>query len=95
VRDDVAPATVKHKLEHAGKTFYFCSAHCLEQFRKDPERFPCGPARGTAASSSMGAPTQIGSAPAEPTRAPAGRPMTLLRLSDVSGRAASGSRTLS
>jgi Cu+-exporting ATPase len=36
---DVDPVTSKHQLEHAGKTFYFCSAHCLEKFRNDPERF--------------------------------------------------------
>jgi Cu+-exporting ATPase len=36
---DVEPATSKHQLEHLGKTFHFCSAHCLEKFRKDPGHF--------------------------------------------------------
>ena len=38
----VDPATGQYQLEHAGKTFYFCSAHCLEEFRNDPESFPMG-----------------------------------------------------
>jgi Cu+-exporting ATPase len=25
--------------EHNGETYYFCSAHCLHQFRKDPQKF--------------------------------------------------------
>ncbi len=32
---DVEPSTAKHKLEYAGKTYYFCCASCLEKFR-DP-----------------------------------------------------------
>ena len=36
---DVDPATAKYKLEHSGKTYYFCSAHCLQKFRTDPERY--------------------------------------------------------
>jgi hypothetical protein len=27
------------RLEHAGRTFYFCSEHCLIEFRSDPERY--------------------------------------------------------
>ncbi|HVO82669.1 MAG TPA: heavy metal translocating P-type ATPase [Terriglobales bacterium] len=36
---DVDPATAKHKTEHAGKTYYFCCAHCLEKFRAHPEQY--------------------------------------------------------
>jgi Cu+-exporting ATPase len=25
--------------EHAGKAYYFCSAHCMERFKKDPQAF--------------------------------------------------------
>jgi P-type Cu+ transporter len=36
---DVNPAKAKHKLDHAGKTYYFCSPHCLEKFRADPNKY--------------------------------------------------------
>jgi P-type Cu+ transporter len=35
----VDPATAKHKAEHAGATYYFCSAGCREKFAADPARF--------------------------------------------------------
>jgi len=38
----VDPAITKHKLEHAGKTYYFCCAHCLEKFRTNPEGYLSG-----------------------------------------------------
>jgi Cu+-exporting ATPase len=28
-----------HRSEHAGKTVYFCSAHCKARFDEDPERY--------------------------------------------------------
>jgi P-type Cu+ transporter len=31
--------TAKHKSEHAGKTHYFCCAHCLERFRAHPNDY--------------------------------------------------------
>ena len=36
---DVAEDTAIGKHEHLGETYYFCSAHCLEKFSNDPERF--------------------------------------------------------
>jgi P-type Cu+ transporter len=36
---DVDPATAKHKAEHAGDTYYFCSAGCKKAFENDPARF--------------------------------------------------------
>src|SRR5437016_3883841 len=44
VRDPVCgmtvdPATARHRTEHAGKPYYFCSARCLERFSAEPERF--------------------------------------------------------
>jgi Cu+-exporting ATPase len=32
----VDPSTTKHTLEHTGKRYYFCCAHCLEKFRAHP-----------------------------------------------------------
>lgn len=31
--------TAKHKLEHAGRTYYFCCLNCLEKFRTTPGRY--------------------------------------------------------
>ena len=36
---EVEPSTAAAKHEHKGRTYYFCSVHCLELFKKDPERF--------------------------------------------------------
>jgi P-type Cu+ transporter len=41
---DVDPATAKHKLDHAGKLYYFCSAHCNEKFQADPDLYLKRPA---------------------------------------------------
>jgi P-type Cu+ transporter len=30
---NVDPSTAKHKIEHAGKTYYFCCVQCVEKFR--------------------------------------------------------------
>ena len=35
---DVDPAK-SLKAEHEGKTYYFCSEYCKEQFEKDPAKF--------------------------------------------------------
>ncbi len=35
----VDPASAKHRAEHAGATYYFCSAGCRAKFVADPERF--------------------------------------------------------
>src|SRR5207244_12895264 len=36
---DVNPDTAKFKLQQAGKMYYFCSAHCREKFRANPEDY--------------------------------------------------------
>jgi P-type Cu+ transporter len=36
---DVDPAPAAGKIEHQGKTYYFCSQRCLEKFRTSPENF--------------------------------------------------------
>src|SRR5260221_7299567 len=35
----VDPASAAGSVEHGGKTYYFCSTHCVEKFRADPERY--------------------------------------------------------
>jgi Cu+-exporting ATPase len=42
----VDPKKAAGKVEHTGKTFYFCSAPCAERFQKEPEKFLAAP--GTA-----------------------------------------------
>jgi Cu+-exporting ATPase len=36
---DVDPATARYRLDHGGKTYYFCCGGCLEKFRSDPDRY--------------------------------------------------------
>ena len=36
---DVNPSTARYKSDHAGKAYYFCSAHCLEKFRANPDSY--------------------------------------------------------
>ncbi|MBV9908840.1 MAG: heavy metal translocating P-type ATPase [Hyphomicrobiales bacterium] len=45
----VDPATAKHKAEHAGATYYFCSAGCRGKFVADPARFLAEAAHAPAA----------------------------------------------
>ncbi|MCO6416186.1 YHS domain-containing protein, partial [Siccirubricoccus sp. KC 17139] len=35
----VDPATSKHRLEHGGTTFHFCSAGCRTKFEADPDKY--------------------------------------------------------
>ncbi len=39
----VHPDSAAGSFEYQDKTYYFCSAHCLEKFRKDPESFLARP----------------------------------------------------
>jgi Cu+-exporting ATPase len=36
---DVDPHTAKHRAEHSGRTYYFCSAGCRTKFLADPQRY--------------------------------------------------------
>jgi Cu+-exporting ATPase len=36
---NLEPSTAKHKLEHAGKPYYFCCAGCVEKFRACPNDY--------------------------------------------------------
>src|SRR5262245_58763133 len=35
----VEPASAAGSFNHAGRTYYFCSRHCLERFRADPAAY--------------------------------------------------------
>jgi Cu+-exporting ATPase len=47
----VDPARAKHRAEHAGRSYVFCSARCREKFEADPARYVVASpkARATAA----------------------------------------------
>jgi P-type Cu+ transporter len=42
----VDPATAKHRAEHAGQSYFFCSARCQEKFTAEPGRYIVGSPRG-------------------------------------------------
>src|SRR5690242_8895445 len=35
----VNPQTAKHRTEHGGSTFFFCSASCVEKFKANPDAY--------------------------------------------------------
>ncbi len=35
----VDPARAAGSSEYNGRTYYFCSAHCMQKFDKDPKRY--------------------------------------------------------
>ncbi len=39
---DVDPARTKHSTTHEGKKYFFCSAGCLEKFRREPGKYLSG-----------------------------------------------------
>ena len=51
----VEPEAAAGRLEHAGRTYLFCSPHCLEAFRSNPPRYTA-PAPRTPASPAKGVP---------------------------------------
>jgi P-type Cu+ transporter len=34
---EIKPDALRH--DYKGKTYYFCNPHCLESFKKNPEKF--------------------------------------------------------
>src|SRR5277367_643368 len=52
----VNPATAKHRLEHAGKSEYFCCAGCAEKFKSDPGKY-LNPARPNSNLVTLGTPS--------------------------------------
>ena len=53
----VDPEKAAGKIEHDGKTYYFCSARCAERFRNEPEKFLAAP--GTAGMEHKAAPAAV------------------------------------
>ncbi|HXR58045.1 MAG TPA: YHS domain-containing protein, partial [Burkholderiales bacterium] len=49
----VDPAKPAGKTEHEGRTYYFCSQHCLKSFQADPAKY-LGPAKAPAAPAKAG-----------------------------------------
>src|SRR6266478_1100519 len=43
----VVPEKAAAKLDHAGKTYYFCSKGCAERFSREPEKFLVAPSTGS------------------------------------------------
>ena len=64
----VDPAMAKHKAEHAGETYYFCSAGCRGKFVADPARFLA--TAGAVADRACRAPRASGSTPIFASSAP-------------------------
>jgi Cu+-exporting ATPase len=58
----VDPATAAGSAIHKGNTYYFCSSHCLDRFRADPERF----VQGETAQSPLSAPGGVYTCPMHP-----------------------------
>jgi len=54
----VAPEKAAATVEHAGKTYYFCSKHYAERFSREPEKFLVAP--GTAGMNHAPAPSEHG-----------------------------------
>jgi Cu+-exporting ATPase len=54
---NVNPATAKHRLDHDGKTEYFCCASCAEKFKSDPGKY-LNPTRPNSSLVILGVPTR-------------------------------------
>lgn len=53
---EVDPAAAAHQTEHKGRSYYFCSAHCMEAFRSNPQAMlEQGPIRGAGQACREGA----------------------------------------
>src|SRR3984957_20071748 len=62
----VDPATAKHRAEHGGKTFFFCSGGCRGKFVADPARFLAEPTHAPASSAHEHSPHPAAPLPAKP-----------------------------
>ena len=60
----VGPQSAAGRFDYQGKTYYFCSAHCLQKFRENPERFTA-----TTSQPLIAQPVQIRPARTQKTRA--------------------------
>jgi P-type Cu+ transporter len=70
----VDPTTAKHRAEHAGATYYFCSASCRGKFLAGPARYLAEPAHAPAEAAHDHA--HHATASPSPTPAPAGTTYT-------------------
>jgi Cu+-exporting ATPase len=69
---DVNPATARHKTQHNGKEYFFCSAGCLSKFQANPEKILASPPKPMGSGLvSLGAPT---GGPTLVVPAPPGKP---------------------
>jgi len=53
---DVNPETARHKAQHQGKEYFFCSAGCQAKFEASPEKVLSSPPKPMASLISLGAP---------------------------------------
>jgi Cu+-exporting ATPase len=61
---DVDPVASKHRVQHGGETFYFCSEHCQARFESSPEKY-LDPPRDSAHEHGQRQPVGRGDAHAE------------------------------
>src|SRR5712692_4644487 len=59
----VNPATARWHLEHAQRTYYFCSEGCLKRFGADPAKYIDNPVAPSTIDDSTVAPPRAGPAP--------------------------------
>jgi len=59
----VDPGRAAGSYQHAGETFYFCSQHCVRQFRAEPEKYV---GRASARVAQLAPAAGVSSAPGEP-----------------------------
>ena len=57
---NVDPAKTKHSVAHGGKDYFFCSAGCLEKFRREPEKYLAGGSGGGHEPMEPAAPAGVG-----------------------------------
>ncbi|HET6675467.1 MAG TPA: heavy metal translocating P-type ATPase [Nitrospiraceae bacterium] len=62
----VDPATAAGRYDYEGKTFWFCSRHCLDKFRDDPARYAKASSVTEKKESSARQPLAMVNAPASP-----------------------------
>jgi len=54
---DVNPATSKHQVDHAGKSYFFCCGSCAEKFKTNPDKYLSPSARPSSSLVMLGGPT--------------------------------------
>jgi Cu+-exporting ATPase len=69
---DVDPATARHRLDHAGKTYCFCCGGCLDKFRADPDHYLNPKTSASLVQLETARPAPSESEPAPPATQPAG-----------------------